>query len=147
MRNTFAAVFIIISGLITGCASVPLAPIEHDQEAKLFAVEPGKSNIYLYRNETMGSAVTMPIALDGRVAGKTASKTYFKWVVEPGEYEVSSLTENTYKILVNAKAGGNHFVWQEVKMGMWSARSKLHNVSEEVGRKGVLECKLIQPEL
>lgn len=147
MKNTFAIAFIFCSSLLTGCATVPMASVELDQEAKTFAVEPGKANIYVYRNETMGAAVAMPVALDGRVAGKTASKTYFMWTVEPGMHEITSLTENTSKLSIDARAGQNHFVWQEVKMGAWSARSLLQEVSEEEGRKGVLECKLIQSEI
>ncbi len=89
----------------------------------------------------------MPAALDGRVAGKTGPKTYFYWSVEPGEHEITSLTENTARIKINAKAGHNHYVWQEVKMGMWTARSQLTEVSEEEGKQGVNECKLIKSEL
>jgi hypothetical protein len=37
-------------------------------------------------------------------------------------------------------------VWQEIKMGMWQPGSQLHEVPEEEGRKGVLECKLAVPE-
>ena len=34
------------------------------------------------------------------------------------------------------------YIWQEVKMGMWAAASKLHLVSPEQGQKGVRESKL-----
>ncbi|MDH3468057.1 MAG: DUF2846 domain-containing protein [Gammaproteobacteria bacterium] len=146
MEGSIKAVLFIVLCLITGCATVPLAPVESDIKAKAFEVQASKSNIYLYRNEIIGSAITMPIGLDGSISGKTSSKTYFMWVVEPGEHEISSYTENTAKIVIDAKPGKNHFVWQEVKMGVWAPRSKLHEVSEDVGRKGVLECKLIQPE-
>jgi hypothetical protein len=161
VRNSIPILLIVVYGLLTGCTvggvpfiivpsiatvKVPLASPEHDVQAKSFDVEPNKSNIYVYRNEVIGHAETMSIALDGRLSGKSASKTYFMWVVEPGEHEVTSLTENTYKISVNAKAGENHFIWQEVKFGIWEQRSKLHEVAEDVGRKGVLECKLIQHE-
>lgn len=42
------------------------------------------------------------------------------------------------------QAGKNYFVWQEVKMGLWMARSALQTVDEATGRKGVAECKRIQ---
>ena len=160
VRNSIPILFIVVYGLLTGCtvggvfivpmggswsgtATVPLASPEHDEQAKSFDVEPDKSNIYVYRNELMGDKHIMPVALDGRLSGKSASKTYFMWVVEPGEHEVTSLTE---KITVNAIAGKNHFIWQEAKFfDIWQ-RFKLHEVAEDVGRKGVLECKLIQHE-
>lgn len=140
-------IILTMFALLSGCASVPMASLEADQSAKQFNVDSNKANIYLYRNESMGGAIAMPVALDGRIAGKTASKTYFYWSVEPGEHEITSLTENTARIKVNAKAGQNHYIWQEVKMGMWNARSELHEVSEEKGKKAVNDCKLIEPEI
>lgn len=137
----------IIYGFLSGCASVPMASLEMDAEAKQFLVPPGKSSIYLYRNETMGGAITMPVALDGRVAGKSGPKTYFKWDVTPGEHEITSLTENTSKITIDAIAGKIHYIWQEVKMGVWSARSLLQEVTEEQGKAGVGECKLAVSEI
>ncbi|MCW8949323.1 MAG: DUF2846 domain-containing protein [Sedimenticola sp.] len=133
--------------LLTGCASVPMASIEKDTQAKQYITESNKANIYLYRNESFGAAIAMPVSLDGMVAGKTGAQTYFLWSVEPGEHEVTSLTENTAKIKINAVEGKNHFIWQEVKMGMWTARSQLHEVSEEIGKKGVGECKLADTEI
>ncbi|MFT6086273.1 MAG: hypothetical protein ACI9UD_001537 [Glaciecola sp.] len=140
-------IILTMFALLSGCASVPMASLEADQSAKQFNVDSNKANIYLYRNESMGGAIAMPVALDGRIAGKTASKTYFYWSVEPGEHEITSLTENTARIKVNAKAGQNHYIWQEVKMGMWTARSQLHEVVEDKGKQAVKDCKLIASEI
>jgi hypothetical protein len=57
---------------------------------------------------------------------------------------VSSIAENTSLLRVTAEAGKAYFVWQEVKMGLWMARSQLQQVNDEVGRKGVGECKRAQ---
>ena len=35
----------------------------------------------------------------------------------------------------DAQEGRNHYVWQEVKMGLWQPRSQLHEMNEEEGRK------------
>ena len=32
-------------------------------------------------------------------------------------------------------------------MGMWAARSKLHQVTRVEGKKGVLECKLAETDI
>lgn len=147
MRKPITITILLLGALLTGCASVPMAPLAKDTQAKTFSVAADKSNIYVYRNESMGGAIAMPVALDGRIAGKTGPKTYFMWTVEPGQHEISSLTEKTSKITINAIAGQNHFVWQEVKMGVWSARSLLQEVSDQKGRAGVNECKLIASEI
>ena len=132
----------IIFGFLSGCASVPMASLEMDAEAKKYIVPPGKSSIYLYRNEVIGGAISMPVSLDGKIVGKTGPKTYFKWDVSPGEHEIASHTENTSTISINAIAGKIHFIWQEVKMGLWTARSLLQEVSASEGEKGVNESKL-----
>lgn len=115
-----------------------------DAAAKTISVKPDKANIYVYRNETMGAAVKMPVALNGKLIGDTASKTYIKLEVPSGEHTLVSKTENDAVLPVKTVAGKNYFVWQEVKMGMFAARSALHLVDEATGQAGVQECKLIQ---
>ena len=131
----------LIAGALGGCASVPMASLDADSSAKQFLPPKGQANIYLYRNETFGAAVAMTVSLDGKVMGKTGPQTYFLWEVVPGKREIASHTENTARITIDAKEGRNHYVWQEVKMGMWQPGSQLQEVNEEEGRKGVLECK------
>jgi hypothetical protein len=121
-----------------------MTSIDEDAKAKSFAVRTNKSSIYLYRNESFGGAIALTVALDGKVAGQTGSKTYFVWEVDPGPHEVSSISENTSTMKLNTDAGKAYFIWQEVKMGMWTARSLLQEVNDETGRKGVAECKRAQ---
>lgn len=130
--------------LATGCASVQMASPEKDAAAKTFTVKPDKANIYVYRNETFGAAIKMPVALNGRLVGDTAAKTFMKLEVAPGDHVLLSKTENDSVVPLKAVAGKNYFVWQEVKMGLFAARSSLQLVDEATGMTGVQECKLIQ---
>ena len=133
----------VLGGLmVAGCASVPMASQSADAAAKSYAVAPGKGNIYIYRNETFGAALKMPVALDGADIGETASKTYIRRQVAPGAHTITSQDQST--LSVNVAAGKNYFVWQEVKMGLISGGSKLHLVDEETGKAGVEDCQLIQ---
>lgn len=134
----------LLIGVLAGCASVPMASLEQDTAAKTYAVKPGKANIYVYRNENFGAAIKMPVAIDGRLVGDTAAKTYLKVEVASGNHTVTSKTENDASVSLQTTAGKNYFVWQEVKMGMWSARSQLHQVDEATGKAGVDECKLVE---
>lgn len=130
--------------LLSGCASVPKASPEQDQAAKQFQVPADKARIYVYRNESLGAAVGMPVSLNGAVMGKTAAKTYFAWDIAPGSHSLTSHTENDATLTVDAKPGQAYFVWQEVKMGFASARSALHLVDAAKGQAGVQECELIE---
>ena len=144
MRNLAVLSAVIAAALISGCASVPMASPEADAKAKTFQTVPTKANIYIYRNESLGAAIKMPVLLDNQIAGDTGANTYILKTVEPGSHVVVSKTENDATLTVDAAAGKNYFVWQEVKMGAFSARSQLHLVDEATGKAAVNECKLVQ---
>jgi len=144
IKNALASTLIAATLLTTGCASVPMAGKDEDAKAKTFATTPNKANIYIYRNESMGAAIKMPLLIDGRSVGDTAANTFVLQAVEPGKHSVVSKTENDPSLDVNAEAGKNYFVWQEVKMGAFAARSALHPVDDAKGKAGVNECKLVK---
>ena len=143
-KNGLLGLLLGLVVLLSGCASVPMASLEDDTQAKRFAVKAEKSSIYLYRNESFGGAIPMTVSLNGKVAGQTAPQTYFVWEVDPGSHEIASHTENVSALKLTTEAGKAYYVWQEVKMGAFMARSQLQQVDEETGRKGVLECKRAQ---
>lgn len=144
IRNVVAVASLLSTILISGCASVPMASDEQDAKAKTFAVPKGKSNIYIYRNENMGAANKMPVAVDGKLIGDTVAKSFIFLTVNPGKHTVLSKTENDSTLDLVTQPNKNYFIWQEVKMGAWAPRSKLQLVDEATGKKGVGECKLIQ---
>jgi hypothetical protein len=119
-----------------------MASMEQDAAAKTFQAPPDKSRIYLYRNEAMGSAVKIPVTLDGRMAGQTGPKTYFVWDVAPGVHELTCVGETSGKLSLTTKPGQAYYVWQEMKMGMWAASCALNEMDVEAGQKGVGQCKL-----
>ena len=135
---------LVVIVMAAGCATVPMATKEKDTAVKTFTPKPEKAQIYVYRNETYGSAVTMVVSLDGKVMGRTGPKTFFWWEVEPGIHTIASHTENVPELPIKTEPGKLYFIWQEVKMGWWAARSVLHEVDEQKGKLGVMECELIQ---
>jgi hypothetical protein len=72
--------------------------------------------------------------------------TYLYTEVPAGLRTITSKAENTDQLQLDAVPGRLYYVWQEVKMGLLSARTKLHLMKEEEGRKGVLETKLTVPK-
>lgn len=142
MKKMFIAA--VLASSLAGCASVPMGDAKQDAALKTFTVPAEKAGIYIYRNESMGAAVKMDVAVDGTVIGQTAAKTYLYKEVTPGKHTVSSKAENTDTIEIDAKPGTLTYIWQEVKMGIMYARTKLNLVGEAEGRKGVLETKLAE---
>jgi len=144
IRKLLVATFLGAVLVLSGCASVPMAGKDADQQAKLFTPLPNLATVYIYRNENFGGAIKMPVLIDGVSVGDTGPKTYIRKTLPAGPHVITSKTENDPAINVDMHAGQTYFVWQEVKMGAFSARSALHLVDEQKGRAGVQQCKLLQ---
>lgn len=145
MKKVLACALILFAVALGGCASVPMGDPQADAALKTFAPKPGKASLYVYRHETFGAAIKMTVLLDGKLLGDTASKTYLYAEVDPGKHQLISKTENDAVLDIDVLAGNNYYVWQEVKMGMFAARSFLQKVDDKAGQEGVLQCKLAAP--
>jgi hypothetical protein len=132
----------VIAASLVGCASVPMGDAKQDAALKTFNAPANKAGVYIYRNESMGAGVKMDVEIDGKAIGQTAASTYLYKEISPGKHTITSKAENTDSIEINAKPGTLSYVWQEVKMGILYARTKLHLEDEAAGKKGVLETKL-----
>jgi hypothetical protein len=142
MKKLPISLAVVLLAALAGCASVPMASADADHTAKQFVANPSKANLYIYRNESMGAAIKMDVFVDEKAYGQTAAKTYLHIALNPGKHKIRGTGETSSDLELDAKAGQNYFVWQEVKMGALSARNKLQLVDEKTGKKGVSECKL-----
>lgn len=140
LRRIVAASLVAMATV--GCASVPMGDPKRDAELKMFSPKPDAVGLYVYRNESFGAAIRMDVEIDGKLVGQSAAKTYFYKEVPAGKHTITSKSENTETIEVDTIAGKLYYIWQEVKLGLLFARTKLTLVSEEDGRKGVLESQL-----
>jgi hypothetical protein len=132
-----------LSLFVVGCASVPMGDETRDAQLKTFAAAPkGKAGLYIYRNERMGGKVKMDVEVDGQPLGQTQSFTYLYKEVAPGKHTVTSKSENIDTLEIDVKPGTLNYIWQEVKMGVLYARTKLHLVPEAEGKAGVSESYL-----
>ena len=86
----------------------------------------------------------MDVELDGKAIGQTAANTFLYKEVAPGKHTFTSKAETDSTIEVDAKPGTLLYIWQEVKMGILGARSKLQLVDQAQGQKGVHETKLAE---
>lgn len=141
-RAFLGALIAAVALFASGCATIPMADPAADKAAKSFAAPPGMSRIYVYRNESIGAAITMDVFIDGRKLGQTVAKTYLVADVAPGPHKLMGKSENEHLIDVTTVAGRVYYVWQEVKMGLMYARNQLQVVDDRVGQAGVLESNL-----
>jgi hypothetical protein len=129
---------------LCACASVPMARPERDLEAKRFEVPPDQALLYVYRDETFGSAIKFTVLVDGQHVGDTAAHTFLLVPVAAGTHEVVSKSEKDSTVEFTAENGKAYFVWQEVKMGLFAARTQLHVVPADQGTKAVTTCSLAE---
>jgi hypothetical protein len=125
-KSVFAAACLGITLLTTGCipgtigfpvaAVVPRASPEEDALAKTYQTNPSKAGIYIYRNDRL-VAYKAPVLLDNVWIGDNVPKTYIFRQVDAGTHVITSWTENDATLTLDAKAGNNYFVWQELKGG------------------------------
>ena len=134
----------VIAASLIGCASVPVGDPRQDAALKTFSVPANGAGVYIYRNESMGAAVRMDVEVDGKIVGQTAANTYLYKEVAPGRHTITSKAENTDSVEIVAKPATLSFIWQEVKMGVLYARTKLNLVGEAEGKRGVLETRLAE---
>lgn len=144
LRKLFGyTTLILAAAFASGCASVKKAAPAKDAAAKRFEVTAEHAQVYVYRNEVLGAALSMPVTVDGKLAGKTGSKSFFKFDLPAGKHTLTSQDKES-RLNLEVENGKIYYVWQEVKMGVMSGGSKLQLVSAEQGQKGVKECALIE---
>lgn len=144
MKRKILLVISLLSFFAVGCSSIPKANPKLDQEAKLFQPDSNKSILYIYRNELMGGAISMGVEVDNEHMGNTRNNHYMRISLQPGTHNIMSTAENSSDVQIIAEPGKIHYVWQEVKMGIVFARTKLSVVDEKTGQKGVRECSLVE---
>jgi hypothetical protein len=144
--NHIAAAAIVIACLVSGCASVNKAGRDASTQAKTFAPITDKAVVYIYRDEILGAAIKLHVSVDGVAVGDTGPKSFLQLALPPGPHTITSRGEETSSLSLDTQVGQTYYVWQEVKMGMWSANSMLHKVDTAKGQDGVRKCDLLQTD-
>ncbi len=77
MFRTFALVAAMaVAFILGGCTTVPMADPGQNAALKSFPPpKPGMAGLYVYRNETFGGAIKLPLVLDGASLGASAPRT------------------------------------------------------------------------
>ena len=137
--------FLTMSLLITGCASVDMATKEESAKAKEFnSPTPGNAGVYIYRNSFVGKALKKDIWIDGKCIGESAPDVFYHTEVEGGKnHKIDTESEFSPNALeVMFEAGKNYFVRQFIKIGVFVGGAGLEQVSEEQGKKDIVQLEL-----
>jgi hypothetical protein len=143
-----STLLIAASFVLTGCASVTMAPKEDSAKAKQFAA-PAANNagLYVYRNSFVGKALKKDIWIDGKCLGESAPDVFFYTEVEGGK-KLTISTESEFSpndLNLDVDSGKNYFVRQYIRMGAFVGGAGVEQVSEQQGKTDIAQLEMAKP--
>jgi len=140
------AAALALLAVMTGCASVNMAPKQDSEEAKNFAYpDDGKAGVYVFRKDILiGVSLKKDIWINGECVGESARGVFFYRQVEGGqEHEIATESEfSPNTMILFTEAGNNYFVEQYLKIGVFVGGANLRQYDEEDGMKEVSELDM-----
>lgn len=146
MKLIKTIVVLSLLAIMTGCASVNMAPEQESNQAKEFNIPAdGKAGIYVFRkNSPVGAALRKDIWINGECVGESARGVFFYHQVDGGEeHEIATESEfspNTMTLFT--EAGNNYFVEQYIRLGAFVGGANLRQHDEASGRREVSELSM-----
>ena len=145
VKSLVACAVLSTAACLAGCGSAPLAPPKADTLAKLMLPPAeGKAVIYVFRNSPPSAGWTIHVTLDGKDMGVTGGQTYFRWEVSPGEHMIISKTHDWSGLVINAEAGHQYYVWQDIGVGLLGPTSELKLVDRISAELNLRSCYLLE---
>ncbi len=137
-----SAIWLLLgSVLLAGCAAPgPLfKPVD--------LVPPtNKGVVYIYRQPgIVGSAVYGTVTANNKPITKIMQGGYFPYISDPGPVHFEVSTEATNAADVVVETGVEKYLKTTVGMGFFIGHLKFSEVSPDIGRKEITECKLLEP--
>ena len=126
----------VISLVMSGCATAPLASDEEEMSAERFEPAPDSGNLYIARKISfVGSAVDLSVKVNEQFIGIIQPGSYHFLELPPGKYTISARNNGTVgRTVIDIVAGKNHFVQTEPPI-MFKKEVQIEQIGEEEGRK------------
>lgn len=126
--------------LLSACAAT--GPSYSDVQSKIPVVAADKGRVYFYRNgEFVGKGVQPDIKLNGETVGESKPGGFFYVDRDPGQYEVSTSTETTNKIVFKLDKGQERYIRTSVSMGVFVGHVRPELVYPDQGISDLSQCK------
>lgn len=138
MRNTLLSTMILTT-LLSGCASVQMEPESASNKAKEFnPPSEGMSGVYIYREDTiLGAALKKDVWIDDECIGETAKGIFFYQEVE-GNKQHKFSTESEFSpndLTIKTVMGDLYFIEQALKFGAFVGGAELKPQPTDIGKK------------
>jgi len=142
------AIALVVCLILASCASVvPSVELSEREIETQLSIPNGKAVIYLLRKiEFKGSALLIPVSLNKVTKGALGHKTYFRWLVEPGKYTITSEMAEGAEIHIAVRDGKNYFIQIATTFGFPQPGSEFTLMSNEEGRKNIKRSRLVSSQ-
>ena len=100
----------------------------------------GTAQVCVVRPDRMARQASMPVRDNGRLVGATRGATFSCWLAAPGEHQITSVSDDTGPMLLQARADARYWLHQDVTELAGSVHAHLEWVDEATAREMIDEC-------
>jgi Protein of unknown function (DUF2846) len=143
--KTISALLLAATLVVSGCASVEMAPPNASSQSKEFnAPSQGKAGIYIYRDSFMGKMLKKDIWINGKCLGESGPDVFFYTEVEGGRtHKIETESEfSPNAMTLTAEPGQKYFIRQYTKVGLLVEGANLERVSEARGKAAIAKLNM-----
>ncbi|MGZ7049253.1 MAG: hypothetical protein ACXVHO_04530 [Methanobacterium sp.] len=140
MKNNKKIISLVVGAtLMSGCASGPLfQPVN--------PIPSNKGVVYIYRQPSfLGGGLFGTATANAAAFTKIRNGGYYPYVSDPGPVHFEVSTEATNEADVVVEAGKEKYLKTTVGIGFLVGHLHLTEVSPDIGKNEIKECKLLDP--
>jgi hypothetical protein len=128
-----------------GCANVPMADPQADQEAKQFVRPDGdRGAVYIYRSGLFGLARPLDVGITNGINARLPYNSYLRVDGPPGQIEVGCAAGDYRRSTqVDVAPGRVAFVEASMTMGLWGPHCNVSEVPPDQGQAAVRSSKRV----
>jgi hypothetical protein len=131
----------------TGCFPLPPKPPRAGEDtadrrvaAELGAVPAVAARVCVLRPAAVAGEVTMELRDNGRLVGATRGQTFACWLAAPGRHQITSVDDDTGPTYLDARAGRQYWLHQDVAIFDEHLHAHLDWVDEVLAAEMVDGC-------
>lgn len=133
----FASAAILLSVMLTGCATVHYA-----ERPATFDPGADAGLIYFYREKAFkGGAISYAVTENGTELGALRSGTFFIVHATPGTHTYEAKTESAATVRLDVEPGATYYVKGSIKFGLLAGRPMLEETTEEEAKEKISGLK------
>lgn len=126
-----------IALLASGCASGPKFA---EVKSAIPAQKANEGRVYIYRNSSLGAAVTPTVMVNDKPAGESTAMGFFFIDLPPGPVKVATSTETEHQLTFRLDSGQVRYVRLDVHFGLFVGRIQPQLVDNAEGAVQIEEC-------